>query len=241
MTDFIFLGSKITAGCECSHEIKRRLLLGRKATTNLDSILKSRDATFPTKVSIVKAIVFPVVMYRCDSWTIMRAEHQRIVWCHTPTVVLGKTLESPLDSKEIKPVNPKGNQPWILIGRTDSEAEAPILWPPDVKCWLIRKAPDAGKDWGQEETWMTEDEMVGWHHRLKGHELEQTLGDSKGQASLSCCNPWGCQESDTTEWLNTNNNCNVWFHNSQCINWSLVELHKGALLAIHKGAIEDLT
>ena len=105
------------------------------------------------------------------------------------TMVLKKTLESPLDSKEIKPVNPKGNQPWIFIGRT--EAEAPILWPPDVKCLLIGKDPDAGKDWGQEEKGVTEDEMVGWHHWLKGHELERTPGDNEGEGSLACCSPWG--------------------------------------------------
>ena len=110
--------------------------------------------------------------------------------------MLEKTLESPLDSKEIKPVNPKGNQPWIVIGRTD--AEAPILWPPDVKSQLIGKDPDAEKDWSQEEKGTTEDEMVGWHHRLNGHEFEQTLGDSEGQESLVCCSPWGRKESDTT-------------------------------------------
>ena len=106
--------------------------------------------------------------------------------------------------KEIKPVNPKGNQSWIFIGRTDVEAEAPILGPPDVKSQLTRKDPDAGKDWGQEERGTTENEMVGWHHRLNGYELEQTLRDYEGQGSLVCCSPWGCKESDTTEWLNNN-------------------------------------
>ena len=115
-------------------------------------------------------------------------------------VVLEKTLESPLDSKEIKPVNPKGNQPWIFIGRTD--AEAPILWPFDVKSQLIGKEPDDGKDWRQEEKRTTEDEMVGWHHQLNGHEFEQALGVGDGQGSLECCSPWGHKESDTTEWLN---------------------------------------
>ena len=122
-------------------------------------------------------------------------------WCFW-TVVLEKTLESPWDCKEIKPVNPKGNQPWILFGRTDAEAEGPILWSPDKKSWLIGKGPDAGKDWRQESKGMIEDEMVGWHHRLSGHEFEQTLGDSEGQGGLACCNPWGRKESDTTEWLN---------------------------------------
>ena len=122
-------------------------------------------------------------------------------WCFW-TVVLEKTLESSLDCEEIKLVNPKGNQSWIFIGRSDAEAESPIFWPSDVKNWLIGKDPDAGKDWGQEEKWTTEDEMVGWHHRLDGHEFEQTLGDCEGQGSLACCSPWGRKESNTTEQLN---------------------------------------
>ena len=120
-------------------------------------------------------------------------------------VVLEKISESPLDCKEIKPVNLKGNQSWILIWRTDAEAEAPILWPPDVKSWLIGKDPDAGKDWRREEKRTTEDEMVGWHHQLNGHEFGQALGDSEGQGSLACCSSWGCKESDMTEQLNNNN------------------------------------
>ena len=112
-------------------------------------------------------------------------------------MVLKKTLKSPLDSKEIKPVNPKGNQPWMFIGRADAEAEAPILWPPDVKSQLIAKDPDVGKDWGQKEKGATEDEMVGLHHWLKGHEFVSTLEDSEGQGSLVCCSPWDCKESDT--------------------------------------------
>ena len=117
-------------------------------------------------------------------------------------VVLRKTLESPLDSKEIKPVNPKGNQSWIFIGKTDAEAEAPILWPPNVKDWLIWKDPDPGNDWRQEEKGTTKDEIVGWCHRLDGHEFEQALGVGEGQGSLACCIPWGHKESDMTEWLN---------------------------------------
>ena len=130
VTDFIWGGggSKITADGDCSHEIKKHLLLGKKALTNLDSILKSRDITLPTNVHLVKAMVFPVVMYGCESWTIKKAECQRRCFC---TVVLGKTLENSLDSKEIKPINTKGNQPQILIGRTD--AEDPTIWPADVK------------------------------------------------------------------------------------------------------------
>ena len=196
-TDFIFLGSKITTDGDCSHEVKRCLLLGRKATTNLDSILKSRDITLPTKVHLVKAMVFPVVMYGCESWAIKKAECWRI---DAFELVLEKTLDRPLDSKEIKPVNPKGNQFWIFIGRTD--AETPIIWPPDAKSWLIGKDSDAGKDWGQEETGVTEDEMAGWNHRLNGHESEQALGVGDGQGSLACCSPWGHKELDTTEWLN---------------------------------------
>ena len=122
-------------------------------------------------------------------------------WCFC-TAVLKKTLESPLDCNEIQPVNPKGNQFWIFIGRTDVEAETPILWPPDVKNWLIGKDPNAGQDWRQKEQGMTEDEMVGWHHQLDGHELEQALRVGDGQGCLSCCSQWGCKESDTTEWLN---------------------------------------
>ena len=125
-------------------------------------------------------------------------------WCFW-IAVLEKTLESPLDCKEIKPVNPKGNQSWIFTEKTDAEAEALILWPPDAKSWLIGKDPDAGKDWRQEEKGMTEDEMVGWHHRLDGHEFEQALGDGEEQGSLACCSPWGHKESETTEQLNNNN------------------------------------
>ena len=120
------------------------------------------------------------------------------------SVVLEKTLESLLDCKEVKPVNLKRNQSWIFIGRTN--AEAPILWPPDVKTWLIGKDPDTGKDWRQEEKGMTEDEMAGWHHWLDGHEFEQAPGVGDGQGSLVCCSPWGRKESDTTEWLNINKN-----------------------------------
>ena len=151
-------GSKITADDDCSHEIKRRLLLGRKVMTNLDSVLRSRDITLPTKVHLVKAMVFPVVIYGCESWTIKKVEASKN-WCFQ-IMELEKTLESPLDCKEIKPINPKGNQPWIFIGRFDAEAESPILCPPDVKNWLIGKDPDAGKDWRPKEKGTTEDEMV---------------------------------------------------------------------------------
>ena len=121
-------------------------------------------------------------------------------WCFW-TVVLEKTLESPLDCKEIQPVHPKGNQSWIFIGRTNAEAGTPVIWSPDGKSWLIWKDTDAGKDWRWEEKGMTEDEMVGWHHQLYGHEFEQAPGVG-GQGSLACCCPWGWKESDMTEWLN---------------------------------------
>ena len=159
LRDFIFLGSKITADGNCSQEIKRRLLFGRKAMTNLDSLLKSRSITLPTKVRLVKAMVFPVVMYGWESWTVILESWALKNGCFW-TVVLEKTLESPLDCKGIKPVNPKGNQSWIFIGRTDAEAEAPILWPLDVKNWLTGKDPDARKDWRQEEKGMTEDRWL---------------------------------------------------------------------------------
>ena len=119
--------------------------------------------------------------------------------------VLEKTLENPLDCKEIKPVNPKGNQLWIFIGRTNDEAEAPILLPPDAKSWLIGRDPDSRKDWWQKEKGMTEDEIIGWHHQLSGHEFEQNPGDGEGQGSLACYSSRGSKELDTTEWLNNDN------------------------------------
>ena len=168
--------------------------------TSLDSILKSRDIILSTKVHLVKALVFQVVMYGCESWIIKKTECQRI-WCFW-AVVVEKTLESPSDCKEIKPAHPKGNQSWIFIERTNAEAETPILWLPVVKNWLIGKDPDARKDWRWEEKGMTEDEMVGWHHWLDGHEFEQALGVGDGQGRLACCSLWGYKESDTTEQLN---------------------------------------
>ena len=142
----VFLGgSKITADGDCSHEIKRRLLLGRKVMTNLDDIFKSRDITLPTKVRLVKAVFFPVVMYGCESWTVKKTKRQRIdafeLWCW-------RRLLSPLDCKEIQPVHSKGDQPWVFYGRKDTKAETPVLWPPHVKSWLTGKDSDAGRDWG---------------------------------------------------------------------------------------------
>ena len=152
-----------------------------------------------TKVHLVKVMVFPVVMYGCESWTIKKAERCRVgsFW----TVVLEKTLESPLDCKEIQPVHPKTDQSWVFIGGTDVEAETPILWPPDAKSWLIGKNPDVGKDWGLEEKGMTEDDRVGWHHRLDGHGFGWTLGVGDGQEGLACCRSWIRKEWDTTERL----------------------------------------
>ena len=199
MSDFIFGGSQITVDDDCSHEIKRRLLLGRKVMTNLHSIFKSRDITLPTKVRLVKAYGFSsshVWMWELDceeSWVPKN-------WCFW-TVVLGKTLESALDCKEIQPVHPKGDQSWVFFGRTDAKAETPVLWPSHVNSWLFGKDSDAGRDWGQEKG-MTEDEMVGWHHRLNGHEFGWTPGVGDGQRGLACCNSWGCKELDTTERLN---------------------------------------
>ena len=165
----------------------------------MDNVLNNRDITLPTKVHIVKAMVLLVVMYGCD----VRAGPQKRWtpenWCIW-TVGLEKTIESPLYSKGITPVHPKGDQSWVFIGRTDAEAGAPILWPPYAKNWLIGKDPDAGKDWRREK-WTTEDEMVGRHHWLDGYEFEQATGVGK-QGTLACCSTWGCKESDPTEWLN---------------------------------------
>ena len=148
-------------------------------------------------------------MYRCESWGIKKAEHWRIdafeLWCW------GRLL-SPLDCKEIQPVNNKGNQSWIFTGRTDAEAETLILWPPDGKNWLTGKDLDAGIDWRQEEKGMTEDENVGWHHGLNGHEFEWTQGVGDGQGGLMSCSPWGCKESDMTETLNWFLELLYWWH-----------------------------
>ena len=169
VTDFIFRGSKITGDGDCSYEIKRCLLLGRKVMTSLDSILKA-EILLCQQRSVLQGSGFSsghVWMWELDcegSWAPKN-------WCFW-TVVSEKTLESPLDCKEFQAVHPKGNQSWIFIGRTDSEAEAPVLGPPDAKNWLFWKDPDAVKDWRQEVKGTTKDEMVGWHHQLDGHEFE---------------------------------------------------------------------
>ena len=170
--------------------------------TNLPSILKSRDIILLIKFCIVKFMVFPVVLYRCKSCTIKKVQWQRI---YAFELRCWRRLKNPLDHKEIKPFNPKGNQLWIFIGKTAAEYEAPILWPPDAKNWLI-EVPDDGKDWKQEDKGTTEDEMVGWHYQLSEYEFEQVLADGDGQGSLACYSPWYRKESDTTERLNYNNN-----------------------------------
>ena len=147
-------------------------------------------------------MVFPVVMYGCESWTVKKAERWALKnWCFW-TVVLEKTLESPLDCREIQPVHSEGDQPWDFFGGNDAEAETPVLQPPHAKSWLIEKDSDAGRDWGQEENGTTEDEMAGCHHQLDGHEFERTPGVGDRQGGLACCNSWGRKESDTTEQLN---------------------------------------
>jgi len=198
--DFILGGSKITADGECSHEIKIHLLLGRKAMANWDSILKGRDIIWPTKVHLIKAMVFPVVMYGCERWTIKKAEHRR-----TDDLKLWywRRLESPLDCKKIKPVQPKRNQPWIFIGRSDAELKLQYFGHLMQRTDSLEKTLMLGniegrRRWG----WMTEDEMFGWHHWLNVLEFDQALGVNDGQGSLMSCSPWGREELNMTEWLN---------------------------------------
>ena len=203
VSNFIFGGSKITADSDCSHEIKRHLFFGRKAITNLDSILKNRDIAVPTKSPCSQSYGFSnghVWIWELDckeSWAPKN-------WCFW-TVMLEKTLECPLDCKEIQRVHSEGDQPWDFFGRNDAKAETPVLWPPHAKSWLIGKDSDVGRDWGQEEKGMTEDEMAGWHHWLNGRESEWTPGVGDGQWGLACRDSWGRKESDMTEWLNWTN------------------------------------
>ena len=186
-----FGGCKITADGDCSHEIKRRLCLGRKVMTNLDSILKSRDITLPTKVHLVKAMVFLVVMYGCEIWTIKKAELRKVdafeLWCWRRLLRVPWTARRSNQSI-LKHISPKCSLEGLML-----KLKLQYFGPPDAKSWLIWKDPDAGKDWRQEDKGMTEDEMVGWHHQLNGHEFEQALGDGEGQGSRACCNPWGCK------------------------------------------------
>ena len=177
--------------------------------TNLDSVLKSRDITLPTKVRIVKAMVFPVVTYSCESWTVRKAGGQRIdaleLWCWRRFLKVPWTARRSSQSilREINPVNLKGDQPWLFTGRTDAEAKAPVFWSSDAKSQLIGKHPDAGKDLGQKEKRASEDEMAERHHRCNEHELGETLGDGEGQGGLAYCSPWDHKESNKTGRLNT--------------------------------------
>ena len=197
--DFILGGSKITADGACNHEIKRRLLLERKTMANVDSIFKSRDITLPTKVYLVKAMVFPVVMYGCESWTIKKAEHWRIMLLNWG---VGEDSWESLGLQGGPTVHPKGNQSWIFIGRTDAEAELQYFGHliqrtvSSVENLMLRKTEGRRKRGCQRMRW-----MIGWHHQLEGHEFEQDLEVADGQGSLVCCSPWGCKESDKTEWL----------------------------------------
>ena len=195
-----------------SHEIKRCLLLGRKAMTNPDSILKSRDITLMTKFYLINTMVFSVVMYECESWTIKKGECQRIdafeLCCWRRLLRVPWTARRP---------NQSILKFWIFIGRIDTEAEAPILWPPAAKNWLIWKDPDTGKDWRWKENRAREDEMVRWHHWLNGHEFEQAAGVGNEQGNLACCRPWACKESDITEQLNCSENI---FYSETCMKGS---------------------
>ena len=205
VTDFIFLGFKITANGDFCHEIKKHLLFGRKAMTNLDSILKSRDITLPEKCPSSQSYGFSsshVWMWELDNKETWVPKN----WCFW-TVVLETTLKSLASLGDLKVSKGLQGDPtsqfqrkWVLNihWKYDAEAETPILWPPDVKNWLIEKDPDDGKDWRWEEKGMTEDEMVGWHHWLDGHEFDQALGVSDGQGGLACCSPSGLKEPDTT-------------------------------------------
>ena len=183
-----------------SHEIKRRLLLGRKVMTNLDSILKSRDITLPTNVHLVKAMVFPVVMYGCESWTVKKTECQRIdtfeLWCWIRLLRVPWTARRSNQSI-LKEISPGCSLEGVML-----KLKLQYFWPPHAKSWLIGKDSDAGRDWGQEEKGTTEDEMARWYHRLDGHESEWTPGVGDGQGDLAYCDSWGCKESDTTERLN---------------------------------------
>ena len=167
---------------------------------NLDSLLKSRDIALLTKVCLVKAMVFPLVMFGCENWTIKKAERQRIdafeLWCSR------RLLRVPWTSRRSNQSILKEISPEYSLGGLIMKLKTLIFWPPDVNSWLIWKDPDAGKDWRWEEKGTAEDEMVGWHHWLNGHEFEQAPGVGDGQGSLVCCSPWGHKESDTTEWLN---------------------------------------
>ena len=192
VSDFIFLGSKVTADGECSHEMKRRLFLGRKVMTNLDSIFKSRDITLLTKVHLVKAMVFPVVMYGCESWTV-KAKRWRIdafeLWCWRRLLRVPWTARRSNQSI-LKDISPRCSLEGLML-KLKLQYFGHLMW-------RTGNDSDAGKDWRKEVKGTTEDEMVGWHHWLNGHEFEQAQGVGDGQGSLVCCIPWGRKELNTT-------------------------------------------
>ena len=199
VTDIIFSGYRITADSDCNHEIKRHSLLRRKAMTTLVSILKSRDITLPTKVHLVKDMVFPVVMYGCASWTTKKAEHWRIdafeLWCWKRLLRVPWTARRS-NKSILKEINPEYSLEGLML-KLKLQYFGHMMQRTD-----IGKDPDTGKDWRQEEKGMTEDDMVGWHHRLNGPEFAQAPGIGDGQGSLVCYSPWGLKESDLTERLN---------------------------------------
>ena len=201
MADFIFLGSKITADGDWSHGIKRCLLLGRKVMTNLDSIFKSRDITLPTKVHLIRAMVFPVVMYGCESWTVKKAEHWRIdafeLWCWRRLMRVPWTVRRSNQSI-LKEISPECSLEGLML-KLKPQYFGHLMWRADS----LEKTLMLGKIEGRRRSgWTTENEMAGWHHWLDGHESEWTPGVGDGQGGLACCDSWGSKESDTTEWLN---------------------------------------
>ena len=222
VTDFIFLGSKNTLDSDCSQEIKT-LVLWKKSYDKPKQCIKSRDITLPTKICIVKAMVFPVVMYACESWTIKKAEHQIIdafeLWCWKR--LLGVPWTARRSNQSIlKEISPEYSLEELML-----KLKLQYFWPPAVKSWLIGKDPDAGEAWGQEEKVMTEDKMAWWYHWLNGHEFEQASGDGEGQGSLACCSPWVCKESDVTELLN-DNTFGFTVSSLLCIGFSLVAMSR---------------
>ena len=206
MSDFTFLGSKITADGDCNHEIKRRLLLGRKIMTNLDSILKSKDITLPTKVHLVKAMVFPVVMYGCESWTVKKAERQKIdafeLWCWR---LLRVPWTARTSNQSILKISPGCSLEGLML-KLKLQHSGHLM----QRVELLEKTLMLGGIGGRRRRGRQEDEMAGWHHWLNAHEFEWTLGVSDGQGGLVCCDSWGLKESDTTErlnWTELNSGC----------------------------------
>ena len=192
VTDFLFLGSKITADGDCSHEIRRWLLLGRKAMTNLDSVFVEKQRHYLANKALYSQ-GYSLPRGHIQLWGLVCIEGRVPKNWYLWTAALEKTPESPFDTKEIKPVCLNGNQPWILYGRTDAVVETLVFWSSDVNSWLTGKVPDSGKDWGQKEKRVSEDEMAGWHHQCNGHEFGQISGGGKGQRGLASCKSEGWQ------------------------------------------------